>query len=92
MLAFLVYVLAALFFLVSALGIHAMFNNPEYEKYFPSVNPDLFWMTLIIAIVLGILGRIFSRIDAIEKRMDQANVTKLKTNKDLGNWPPSVKG
>ena len=92
MLAFLVYVLAALFFLVSALGIHAMFNNPVYEKYFPAVDPDLFWMTLIIAIVLGILGRILSRIDAIEKRMDQANVTKLKTNKDLGNWPPSVKG
>ena len=90
MLEFLVYVLAALFFLVSALGIHAMFNNPVYEKYFPTVDPDLFWMTLVIAIVLGILGRILSRIDAIEKRMDQANVTKLKTNKDLGNWPPSV--
>ena len=90
MLAFLVYVLAALFFLVSALGIHAMFNNPVYEKYFHMVDPDLFWTTLIIAIVLGILGRILSRIDAIEKSMDQANVTKLKTNKDLGNWPPSV--
>ena len=90
MLVFLVYVFAALFFLVSALGIHAMFNNPVYEKYFLSVNPDLFWMNLIIAILLGILGRILSRIDTIEKRMNQANVYKLKTNKDLGNWPPSV--
>ena len=84
------FVLAALFLLVSALGIHAMFNNPVYEKYFPTVDPDLFWITLVTAIVLGILGRILSRIDAIEKRMDQANVPKLKTNKDLGNWPPSV--
>ena len=90
MLAFLVYFFAALFFLVSALGIHAMFNDPVYEKYLPTVEPDVFWITLIIAIVLGVLGRTLSRIDAIEKRMDQANVTKLKTNKDLGNWPPSV--
>ena len=90
MIVILVYILAALFFLASALGIHAMFNSPMYERYFPTVDPDLFWMGLIIAIVLGVLGRILSRLDAIEKRIDQANVTKLKTNKDLGNWPPSV--
>jgi len=54
-----------------------------YAMYFPTVG-------LLIAIVLAILGRILSKLDAIEKRMDQSNVTKLKANKDLGNWPPSV--
>ena len=90
MLTFLVYALAALFFLVSALGIYSLFDGQMYAMYFPTVDPDLFWTGLLIAIVLAILGRILSKLDAIEKRMDQANVTKLKTNKDLGNWPPSV--
>ena len=90
MIPFLVYALATIFFVSSALGIYSIFDGQMNAMYFPTVDPDLFWTGLLIAIVLGILGRILSRIDAIEKRMDQANVTKLKTNKDLGNWPPSV--
>ena len=84
------YIISALIFLMSALGIHAIFNEPMYEMYFPTVDPDLFWIGLIISILFGVLGRILSQLNAIERRMDQANVTQIKAKKDLGNWPPSV--
>jgi hypothetical protein len=90
MIVLLMYIFAAAIFLISAFGFYSMYDGEMYAMYFPYVDPNLFWTSLLISIIFCVLGRILSQLNTIEKCLDQTNVVQIKAKKDLGNWPPSV--
>ena len=90
MIVMLMYILGAAIFLISALGFYSMYDGEMYAMYFPYVDPNLFWTSLLISIIFCVLGRILSQLNTIEKRLDHTNVPQIKAKKEWGNWPPSV--